>query len=39
MENKKEYLFNIEDNEYKLSINTENQYIIFKIEQLNNISL
>ena len=39
MENKNEYLFNIEDNEYKLHINKENQYIFFKIEQSNNISL
>ena len=39
MANKKEYLLNIKDNEYKLLINIENQFVIFKIEQLNNLSL
>ena len=39
MENNKEYLFKIKEKEYKLLINIEYKYIIFKIEQLNNISL
>ena len=38
-ENKNEYIFKINDKEFKLIVFIENQYIIFTINQLNKLSL